>query len=107
MTDQPPAASDIVERVETVSYANGYAEPDKPIWRIVLNGYCADFDSEQAARNFGAEITRLRAALRECADDLETEIKARYPAQVQIYPSEKRRFDRDMEMVRRARELLK
>jgi len=99
MRDQPPpAAPDIVERLrdeasgQRAAFSMGIDAP--AVCPITLNA-AAD------------EIVRLRAVLRECADDLETEIKARYPAQVQIYPSEKRRFDRDMEMVNRARELLK
>ena len=48
-----------------------------------------------------AEIERLRAALRECADDLAAEIEARYPAPIRrAFSSEQRRYDRDMEPVR-------
>jgi hypothetical protein len=52
------------------------------------------------------EIRRLRVAVKELADELEAEIRARYPETTLAYPSEKRRHDRDMEPVHRARELL-
>ena len=46
-----------VRRIETISYANvPDGEPGEPFWRIVLNGYCADFPSETAARNFADQI---------------------------------------------------
>ncbi len=45
-----------VERVEMLDYSTGFTEPAEPIWRIVLNGYCADFPTETAARNFAAQI---------------------------------------------------
>ena len=49
------------------------------------------------------EIERLRALVTELADDLEAKIKARYPEAWREYPSEQRRYERDMELVRRAR----
>jgi hypothetical protein len=49
------------------------------------------------------EIELLRSLLSECADDLEAEIKDRYAGTQGIYPDERRRFDRDMEPVHRAR----
>lgn len=49
------------------------------------------------------EIVRLRALVTELADDLEAEINARYPEAWREYPSEQRRYERDMEPVRRAR----
>jgi hypothetical protein len=50
-----------------------------------------------------AEIGRLRAALMECAGDLEDELKARYG--MPPHPGEARRFKRDMETVKMARRL--
>lgn len=96
--EDPPAAPDIVERLrdeasgQRAAFSMGIDAP--AVCPITLNA-AAD------------EIARLRAALRECADDLASEIAARYPAEVLRYPSEQRRHDRDMEPVRRARELLK
>lgn len=57
-----PAEGLAVERVEMVDWSSGSAEPADPIWRIVINGQCADFPSEAAARNFAAQITALRSA---------------------------------------------
>jgi hypothetical protein len=52
-----------------------------------------------------AEIERLREALRECADELEVVVEDRYK-DTKDYPSEKRRYDRDIAPVLRARDLL-
>ena len=57
-----PAEGLAVERVEMVDWSSGSAEPADPIWRIVINGQCADFPSEAAARNFAAQIAALRSA---------------------------------------------
>jgi hypothetical protein len=51
------------------------------------------------------EIERLRALAKELADDLEAEIDAHY-AKTKDYPSELRRYERDMDSVRRARAAL-
>lgn len=53
-----------------------------------------------------AEITALRSALRECADDLAGEIDARCPPAFTAYEGERRKYDRDMAPVLRARALL-
>mgnify|MGYP003337478586 CR=1 FL=1 len=45
----------------------------------------------------------LANRLKECADDLEAEINARYANTQDTYPSEKRRYDRDMQKVIDAR----
>jgi hypothetical protein len=50
-----------------------------------------------------AEVARLRAALLECAGDLEDELRARYGTPP--HPVEARRFARDMETVQMARRL--
>ncbi len=52
------------------------------------------------------KIGRLRAALKECADDLEAELRDRYKLTMDTYPSEKHSFDRDMVPVLNARKLL-
>jgi hypothetical protein len=51
-----------------------------------------------------AENEKLRAALRECADDLEAELKARHGTSFP-YLLMAQRFERDMEPVRVARRL--
>lgn len=52
-----------------------------------------------------AEIARLREALKECADDLEFEIEHTYEGTLQ-YPSMRRKRERDMAPVDKARKLL-
>ena len=51
------------------------------------------------------EIEALRASLKECADDLEWEIAHNYEGTEQ-YPSMRRKRERDMAPVDRARKLL-
>ena len=51
-----------VERVEMVNYESGYEQPAEPIWRVVVGGYCADFETESAARNFSGAIAALTPA---------------------------------------------
>ena len=52
------------------------------------------------------EIERLRAALKECADDLERYVEREHTS-TKHYPSELRRYERDIAPVRKARELIK
>lgn len=47
-----------VRKIETVT-GDFYTEAGEPFWRIEIDGYCADFDHEQAALNFAAAIQRL------------------------------------------------
>lgn len=50
-------------------------------------------------------LAKVREALRECADDLEAEVKGRYvDASEMVHPALRTRFSRDMEPVYRARE---
>ena len=101
MTDQPPpAARDIVERLrdeasgQRAAFSMGIDAP--AVCPITLNA-AAD------------EIARLRAALRECADDLERKVWALFPVgRLGIrLPPDQERYDDHMAPVRRARELLK
>jgi hypothetical protein len=50
----------VVERVDMEDWSSGFAEAAEPVWRIVLNGFCADFPSEAAARNFAAQIAAVK-----------------------------------------------
>lgn len=59
----------------------------------------------QARQECAAEIEGLRAALKNCADDLEASVNAEYSGTLD-YPSQQLKHERDMEPVRRARELL-
>lgn len=53
------------------------------------------------------EIKRLQALLHELADDLESELLGRYKTlEGKMHPVEQRRFERDMDSVRRARRAL-
>lgn len=61
--------------------------------------------TQEDCGRLSAEIERLRAALTECADDLEASVKAEYQGTLD-YPSQRRKFERDMEPVRKARALL-
>ena len=49
-----------VQEIETVT-GDLLLDPGEPFWRIVINDYCADFDTERAARNFADQINRLSA----------------------------------------------
>lgn len=52
-----------------------------------------------------AENERLRAALLDCATDLQASVTAEYAGTLD-YPVMRRKYERDMEPVNRARELL-
>ncbi len=47
-----------IARVEEIECVQIWppGEPADPIWRIEIGGYCADFEHEQAARNFANAI---------------------------------------------------
>jgi hypothetical protein len=53
----------------------------------------------------GVEVEQLRALVKALADDLEAELRGHY-GPVMDYPSEKQRFERDMEHVYTARAVL-
>lgn len=44
-----------VEKVETVT-GDFHTEPGEPFWRVVVGEYVADFDYEEAAKNFAGAI---------------------------------------------------
>ncbi|RWL14852.1 MAG: restriction alleviation protein, Lar family [Mesorhizobium sp.] len=56
-----PQLSIEVERVDCVTWKNGFQEEAGDFWRIVLDGYCADFPTETAAKNFADAIKRCGA----------------------------------------------
>ena len=52
-------------------------------------------------------VEKLEHLLKDCADDLEEEIQSRHPAHAEAnYPDERRRYERDMAPVYRARVVL-
>jgi hypothetical protein len=53
-----------------------------------------------------ARMEGMRTALKECADDLESLVENQYSDTKHTYPSEKRRYERDIEPVRKARAAL-
>lgn len=63
------------------------------------------FQTSRLAMKAADEIERLRAALKVCADDLASEIDARF-AGAQDHPALKVKYIRDMAPVVRARDLL-
>jgi len=66
-----------------------------------------DFNEQSAAdRRMRKSHPLLIAALQECADDLEADIKDRYESLLN-YPSQVVKFDRDMKPVLAARAALK
>lgn len=58
-----------VEKIETVTVDSLMQEPGDPIWRIEIDGFCIDFDFEQAANNVaGAINARLESLSRQLSD---------------------------------------
>jgi hypothetical protein len=53
------------------------------------------------------ENKKLRALLREAADDIRCDIENRYPPNTRFYPSEARRYKVEMDFVNRMEEALK
>jgi Lar family restriction alleviation protein len=47
-----------VERIEMVDYSTGFQQPSEPMWRVEIDGYCADFETETAAQNYAGAINR-------------------------------------------------
>lgn len=73
-------------------------------WAAAANKWYAMLDAADPSPT--ADVDALVRALRECADDLETEVNARYPAETRAYPSMEVKYQRDMEPVLRARAAL-
>jgi hypothetical protein len=63
-------------------------------------------DADKLCCEAADEIEKLRAALKECADDLEAEIMHRYGDTAHKYPGERQKRDQDMAPVIKARDLL-
>jgi len=62
-------------------------------------------DLADSVEHLTAENAKLRTALIDCANDLEASVDAEYRGTLD-YPSQRRKYDRDMEPVKRAREAL-
>lgn len=95
--------TDIVERLRKTPVC----QMDGPLlWEAadVIERQQADIDRIVSERQgWLDEIERLRAALRECADDLEGELRERYRG---VETRQAPRFARDMQLVIEARKLL-
>jgi regulator of replication initiation timing len=75
--------------------------------RTTLNlAVTAHHEAVNTAISLVAERDTLRAALKECADDLEAEIKHRHGDWVPKYPRERLKRDQDMAPVIKARAAL-
>jgi len=68
--------------------------------------YQGDLSASKEDADLIIVAQELADALKECADDLEAELKARYPIAHLAYPSQKLKYDRDMEPVLKARAAL-
>jgi len=69
-------------------------------------GVTHNLDAFDEVKQLRAEIERLRALVKDLADDLEAELNGHYPPEVRAYPSEQRRYERDMANVYEARRAL-
>ena len=85
---------------DEISFAKKYRAFDSEYRNSLVNRLISTIDAKDA------EIARLRTALKDCADDLGTYVEARYE-NTKNYPSEMRRYERDIAPVTAARELLK
>jgi hypothetical protein len=64
-----------VEKVDCVSYESGFREKTDPIWRVEIDGICADFETETAAQNFADAINKRIAPVQTAAVDGEVDWK--------------------------------
>ena len=97
--------SDIVERLRAITTEAAerlakWCGTRLPTIADALRSLAAERDALKA------ENEKLRAALKECADDLEEEINGKYRGSQNIYIHEMHRFDRDMAPVMNDRKLL-
>ena len=70
---------------------------------VCVGDHVAESIAEEAART----IIALKTCLRECASDLEQHIESEYPKSIrEQYPSEMRRYERDITPVLEAKRLL-
>lgn len=63
--------------------------------------------AEAVLKEIAAELEEANGLIRELASDLEAEIGSSYPPASRKYPSEQRRFKRDMDVVYRAKSFLR
>ena len=81
------------------------AQQSRPRLQVLAEGMDCRIPNTEHVHVMRDEITRLRRALKDCADDLEVYIEQEY-APLRGYPAYERKRSRDLETVREARELL-
>lgn len=68
---EPITGGPEIKLVEMQDWSQGYAQDAPPVWRVELGGYCADFEHEQAARNWADSIVRYASRPEPAADAVE------------------------------------
>ena len=81
------------------------AQQSRPRLDVLREGMDCRIPATEHVHVMRDEISRLRHALKECADDLEVLVEQEY-APFRGYPPYERKRSRDLETVREARELL-
>jgi uncharacterized protein YoxC len=84
---------------QTIGVLEGEIERLQTHSKSMIDALNADIDTKHA------EIERLKALVKELADELDVLVEARYSG-TKGYPSELRRYERDIEPVKRARAAL-
>lgn len=80
-------------------------EPEENLSRTEYLAMKGSIRGKAMIRDIAAENVKLRSLLKDCADDLEAEINARYDRVLHV-PAMRKDYDRDMETVNKAREAL-
>lgn len=106
MTDSPEQAT---KEVWVNEYPDGrcfmYTTEDRAFIGLCSGGNTTRF-REVMTDETPDEITRLRASLKRCSDELFGEVVANYPNYMLDYPHNQQRIKNDMESVVEARKLL-
>jgi len=86
----------------------GWMEPGwEKVLTVRVRGYALDPEDVPAVALPAADFDRLLALLEECAGDIEAEVHGRYSYDGEVHPAQEARYDRDMDLPRRVRALLK
>jgi ElaB/YqjD/DUF883 family membrane-anchored ribosome-binding protein len=99
--------TDITERLRMQEIADCHEAADEIEKLREALDHCDSvmtMEAHESAKR-GAEIEKLRALLKECADELADQVEGQY-AKTKDHPAMKRRYDRDMQPVRDARAAL-
>jgi hypothetical protein len=93
-------AERLAQTHDLVRFTLSMKTPEHDLTAAALRSLAAERDALRA------ENEKMRAALKECADDLEAEIKHRHGDWVPKYPRERLKRDQDMAPVIKARAAL-